>query len=73
MSIHLHYIFSMKTTTIQIRLQPSEKEAFEKAAELAGIALSAWVRERLRRAARQDLTGAGVQVPFLQDRMASDG
>ena len=57
----------MKTDSLQIRLQPKEKEAFELAAQLSGIALSAWVRERLRRAAIKDLTDAGRQVPFLQE------
>lgn len=62
----MHYIFGMKTVTLQIRLQAKEKEAFEKAAEIAGVALSAWVRERLRRMARQELVSVGEQVPFLQ-------
>lgn len=56
----------MKTDTIQIRLQPMEKEAFEIAAELSGLALSAWVRERLRAAAIRDLEGAGKSVPFIE-------
>ena len=56
----------MKTDTIQIRLQPNEKEAFEKSAQLAGLALSAWVRERLRRAAIRELGESGQQIPFLQ-------
>jgi hypothetical protein len=66
----------MKTTTLQIRLQPKEKQAFEEASELAGIALSAWVRERLRPAAIRELEGAGRPVPFVQGvplRMAADG
>ena len=71
MSIHLHYIIRMKATTLQIRLELSEKEAFEKAASISGIALSAWVRERLRRAAIRDLGDAGLQIAFLQD--AADG
>lgn len=62
----MHYISVMKTDTLQIRLQPNEKEAFEKAAQLAGIALSAWVRERLRRAAIRELGEAGQQIAFLQ-------
>jgi hypothetical protein len=66
LSIHLHYIFKMKTDTIQIRLQPLEKEAFEVAAELSGIALSGWVRERLRAAAIRELEGAGKSVPFIE-------
>lgn len=65
-SIHLHYILAMKTDTLQIRLQPNEKEAFEKAAQLAGIAVSAWVRERLRRSAIRELGEAGQQIAFLQ-------
>ena len=66
MSIQMHYIGRMKTDTLQIRLQPNEKEAFERAAQLAGIALSAWVRERLRRAAIRELGEAGQQIAFLQ-------
>jgi len=57
----------MKTEMIKIRASNGEKEAFEKAAQLAGIALSAWVRERLRGAARRELVDAGKQVPFLQE------
>jgi uncharacterized protein (DUF1778 family) len=56
----------MKTVTLQIRLQPEEKQAFEEAASLAGIALSAWVRERLRLAAIRDLESAGLSTPFVQ-------
>lgn len=66
----------MKTTTLQIRLQPEEKQAFEEAAELAGIAVSAWVRERLRLAAIRDLEGSGKPVPFVHRvplRMAEHG
>lgn len=62
----MHYIRGMKTETLQIRLRPDEKAAFEAAAELAGIALSAWVRERLRIAAIRDLEGAGIKVPFVK-------
>jgi len=57
----------MKTDTLQIRLKPNEKEAFEKAAQLSGIALSAWVRERLRRSAIRELGEAGQQISFLQE------
>ena len=56
----------MKTETLQIRLQHKEKDAFEKAAQLSGIALSAWVRERLRRSAIRELGEAGQQIAFLQ-------
>jgi hypothetical protein len=66
--------FCMKTDTLQIRLHPKEKQAFELAAELSGIALSSWVRERLRHSAIRELEEAGRQIPFLQNSEGgSDG
>ena len=56
----------MRTTTLQIRLQPKEKEAFEDAAKLSGLALSAWVRERLRRMAVRELEEASRPIAFLE-------
>ena len=58
----------MKSDLLQFRLTSAEKEAFQMAADLAGVALSAWVRERLRSAARRELVEAGKQVPFLQEK-----
>jgi len=58
----------MKTTSIQIRLTPEEKRTFEMASELAGIALSSWVRERLRKAAVMELEEANEQIPFRQQK-----
>jgi uncharacterized protein (DUF1778 family) len=55
-----------KSETILIRLERGEKEGFRAAAEVAGIDLSAWMRERLRRAARQELEEARLPIPFLQ-------
>jgi hypothetical protein len=54
-----------KGELLQIRLESSEKRAFEEAASLAGLAVSAWVRERLRRVARDELRESGRSVPFL--------
>lgn len=54
-----------KTELIQLRLSPMEKEAFRQASELSGIALSAWMRERLRLAAIRELENAGRHVPFI--------
>lgn len=54
---------------LQIRVTEDEKAGFEAAADLAGITVSAWVRERLRRAAIEELRGARQDVPFL-DRSA---
>ena len=56
----------MKTDLLQLRLTPDEKEGFQKAADITGVALSAWVRERLRSAARRELTESGEQVPFFR-------
>jgi hypothetical protein len=55
-----------RSKNILIRLEPVEKEAFQQAALLSGLTLSAWVRERLRRAARIDLEDAGKQIPFVK-------
>lgn len=50
---------------LEVRLQAAEKEAFKEAAELAGLPLSAWVRERLRLVARQELEQLGRPISFL--------
>ncbi len=56
----------VKAQILQVRLEPSEKEGFDAAAELAGLPLSGWVRERLRLAARSELEGYGKPVSFLK-------
>ena len=56
----------MKTESILIRVSPEEKEAFRDAANLAGIPVSAWIRERLRLTTIRELEGAGYTVPFVQ-------
>lgn len=50
---------------VQIRVSALEKEGFEKAAEISGIGLSAWARQRLRTAAIRELQEAGEQIVFL--------
>jgi uncharacterized protein (DUF1778 family) len=55
----------MKIETLEIRVQPEEKRAFRDAAEIAGLSLSSWVRERLRLAAIRELEGVGRTVPFI--------
>ena len=55
-----------KTDVLRDRLSESEKEAFQTAADIAGISVSSWVRERLRMAAVRDLEGAGMRVPFIK-------
>lgn len=71
MSIQSNYISRMKTGLIQLRVTPDEKRAFQDAASLAGVPLSSWMRERLRRAARIELLDANRQVAFLQPDKAS--
>jgi hypothetical protein len=56
---------SMKSASVLLRLEPSEKQGFAQAAELAGVPLAVWMRERLRRAAVSELRGGGRVVPFL--------
>lgn len=55
----------LKEGYLDLRVAPDEKLAFKNAASLAGVPLSMWVRERLRRAARRELEEAGQQVPFV--------
>ncbi len=54
-----------KEQTIQIRVTTDEKLGFQASADLSGIPLSAWVRERLRQAAIRDLAAAGRRAPFI--------
>jgi predicted HicB family RNase H-like nuclease len=37
-----------KSFVVQIRVTETEKDGFTQSADLAGISLSSWVRERLR-------------------------
>jgi hypothetical protein len=63
----MHYFLCMtKDRVLQIRLTDDEKAGFETAAELAGIPLASWVRERLRLAAIRDLESAGIKIPFVK-------
>jgi hypothetical protein len=54
-----------KAKLVQLRLSVLEKQGFTEAAELAGIGVSTWMRERLRQAAIRELEGAGKRVPFV--------
>lgn len=54
-----------KSLPVQIRVNEAEKAAFNDAAELAGLSLSSWIRERLRSSSRKELKEAGREVPFL--------
>lgn len=76
MSIHLRYyrsdgteeVLMQKTEFIRISVKADEKAAFQEAAQLAGIPLSAWIRERLRWDATRELERADRSVAFLERR-----
>ena len=55
-----------KTESVELRVSESEKRAFREAADIAGLPMSAWMRERLRRAAAKELESQGRQIPFYQ-------
>jgi uncharacterized protein (DUF1778 family) len=57
---------AVKTSTIEIRVSDDEKAAFRQAAELSGLSLSAWIRERLRKAVVGELEHAGMPIPFYR-------
>lgn len=51
---------------VVIRLNLAEKQGFKMAAEAAGIPLSTWIRERLRRIAARELQDIGRPIPFIK-------
>ena len=57
----------LRNDNLLIRLEPNEKEAFKDAAGLAGMSLSAWVRQRLRQVATRELKSAAHPIPFLKN------
>jgi len=59
-----------KTDYIEVRCEEAEKQAFRAAADAAGLPLSGWIRERLRRVARKELEDVGMPVAFL-DRLSA--
>lgn len=63
----------MKTDLLKVRVSAAEREAFQNAADIAGITVSAWARERLRRAAVRDLQDASRPVPFLEKTRIQNG
>ncbi|MFI5460666.1 MAG: plasmid mobilization protein [Isosphaerales bacterium] len=54
-----------KAKYLEVRVSESEKQAFQDAADLAGISLSTWVRERLRHVAVRELEAAARPIAFL--------
>jgi hypothetical protein len=64
----LKRVANRKSVHLDMRIALAEKESFRAAAELAGLDLSTWIRERLRRVARRELEAANQPVPFLLER-----
>jgi len=56
-----------KSVSILLRMQPVEKDGFQHAAKVAGVPLAVWMRERLRKAAVQELEEMHQPVAFLQN------
>ena len=65
-SINFVYIcFMKKDTQILIKVSEDERDGFRRAADIAGIGVSAWARQKLRAAAVQELQTIGESVPFI--------
>lgn len=56
----------LRNKPMLIKLESTEKEAFKDAADLAGVPLSTWVRQGLRRLASKELSKASRPVAFLK-------
>jgi len=56
----------LHNVSLMIRVGAGDKEAFSDAAKLAGVPLSAWVRERLRQVAMRELKSAAQPVAFMK-------
>lgn len=54
----------IQTESLDVRCVTAEKEAFRAAADLAGMPISAWVRDRLRKASAKELQDANKLVAF---------
>jgi uncharacterized protein (DUF1778 family) len=54
-----------KAVALNFRISSEEKAAFDRAAKIAGISLSSWIRERLRAASLRELDVVGELAPFL--------
>lgn len=54
-----------RNKSLEVRVEANEKQDFKDAADLAGIPLSAWARERLRRTAVRELEDAAIPIAFL--------
>ena len=53
---------------LEVRVESLEKRTFRDAADLAGIPLATWIRERLRQVAIRELEAAARPIAFLGHR-----
>jgi hypothetical protein len=56
----------LKQRRPSLRYDLAEEAAFTLAARIAGLTMAAWMRTRLRVAAKRELEEAGRDVPFDQ-------
>jgi uncharacterized protein (DUF1778 family) len=57
-----------KNQTVLLRVDSDEKKAFGDAADVAGLSVSSWMRERLRRAAVRELEDVARPIAFLTEK-----
>lgn len=57
---------AVKTEYIELRVEQGEKQSFRDAADAAGMPMSGWIRDRLRRSARKELEDLEMPVAFLE-------
>jgi uncharacterized protein (DUF1778 family) len=55
----------VKTEYIELRVEQTEKQTFRDAADAAGMPMSGWIRDRLRRSARKELEDLNRPVAYL--------
>jgi hypothetical protein len=55
---------STEKVAISFRMLKEEKAAYDKAARIAGMSLSTWMRTRLRSVVAKELRAAGEPHPF---------
>jgi hypothetical protein len=56
-----------KGVRLDLRVSELERQGFKEAADISGIPLSAWIRQRLRWASTKELKDMGKDVPFLRE------
>lgn len=59
----------VKDYSLQVRLTQGERTSIKAAADAAGLSTSAWLRDRMRKAARTELQAAGLRVAFLDEAL----